>query len=263
MEHPSTMTISKCTVTLKVEKAREFPMILARAFSLGAMLLAAAAGVSQPAKAAAFAGVDNAYWQTDFLYYGDGQGNYTEILPGGVDISCFGDAGSSGQNGCQGSGSLSLTNESAQDIVRSLQSIGGISVTNNSGIDLPGFLVFRTMFSAFNPGGPSIGAQVDYPLLEYAAFSSSVFGPEVADMHGCNTLTGPDFFGPNACGVVSPDSSQVDFAMGPLAAGQTETATYQIDIQVQAIGVPEPATFALFAFGIAGAATIRRRRQIA
>lgn len=127
-------------------------------------------------------------------------------------------------------------------------------------MDLPGFFEFRTQFSAFNPGGPQIGAQVDDKFLEYAAFSSSVFGPATGDMHGCNTLTGPNFFGPNACGVPSPDSSQGEFGIGPLAAGQTKTATYQINIRVEAIGIPEPFTVSFFGTGLACTMVLRRRK---
>jgi hypothetical protein len=225
-------------------------------FFIGAISLCTA-----PAQATPFAGVTNASWSARFFFYSDGIGLPTQILPAGLSISCFGDAAALVPNGCRGLASLTLTNDSSADIVLSLLRIGGLSVTNNSGIDLAGFLNFKTDFSAFNPGGSQIGASVDDPLYEYAAFGSSVTGPGVGDFHGCNTLTGPNFVGPNACGVNSPDSSQGEFSLGPLAAGQTRSATYNINIRLEAIGVPEPATIALFGMGMAGAIVMCRRKK--
>ncbi len=216
-------------------------------------IFAALIATAAPATAAPFAGVNFAVWKAQFLGYSDLNSPPTSILPDGISISCFGNAFSF-TNGCLGSASLLVFDGSD-----SISSIGGISITNNSGIDL-GTLFFQTDFSAFNPGGSPIGAQVDDPSYQYAVFSSSVFGPGVGDFHACDTRINPNM-GPNACGVFSPDSSQGQFSTGPLAAGQNVKQSYQIKIAAT-VFVPEPLTLSLFGAGLAGTVALRRRRAI-
>ncbi len=215
-------------------------------------IFAALIAMTATATAVPFAGVNNAFWRVQFFGYSDLISPPTSILPSGISIGCFGSAASIA-NGCQDGASLLVFNGS-DAIIKS----GGISITNNSGADLPGFLLFKTDFSAFNPGGPSIGAQVDDATYQYAAFSSSVFGLATGDQHACDTRVSPNM-GPNACGVFSPDSSQGEFGIGPLAAGQSVTQSYQINIAAT-VFVPEPLTVSLFGAGLAGAAALRRRR---
>ena len=208
-----------------------------------------------PAQASPFAGVNEAFWSASFAHYISADGTATLIIPAGITVTCFGGATTTGLNGCRDSASLIVTDGSS-----SISKTSGLIITNTNDSELTGELTFDTGYSAFNPGGSTIGAQVDDPTTEYAAFSSSVFGPGAADSHGCNTLTGPHFMGPDACGVSSPDSSDEMFAVGPLAAGQSATETYNINIFAEVI-VPEPSTLALFMVGLASAGALARRKR--
>lgn len=210
----------------------------------GALLVASLSGIPvERAKADAFAGVDNAFWSA--TYFGG-------TLPSGISFNCFGDATPHlSASGCSDYASLILTNDSAADITLSLSHVGGFSLTNTTDDTIYDPFRFGVGYSAFNPGGPQIGASVDDPLNEFASFSSSVSGPGASDSHACNTVTGPNFVTPTACGVFSPDSNISFLFVGPLAPGDTYTATYHINIIARAIGVPEPSTLAVFGLCLA------------
>ncbi|HTF44079.1 MAG TPA: PEP-CTERM sorting domain-containing protein, partial [Terriglobales bacterium] len=212
-------------------------------------LLAGSSLLPVPAQATPFAGA-SALWSARTWYYSE-PGRSSQLFPDGVTISCFGGA-AGGSTGCSDHASLAVNDGSA-----TISKISGLSITNTTDTDFDGDFVFRTDFSAFPRGlGVGLGASVDDPLTQYASFYSSVFGPGVNDVHGCNTVTGP-FLAPNACGVSSPDSSQGDFFFGSLAAGQTLFATFNITIHAEVIKTPEPGTLALFGSGLLGAITMR------
>jgi hypothetical protein len=79
----------------------------------------------------------------------------------------------------------------------------------------------------------------------------------VADYHACNTVSGL-FVTTNACGVDSPDESYMDVGFTPLAAGATELETFDIEIQLEARGVPEPTALSLFLMGLVAAFFFRK-----
>lgn len=60
------MTKIQHAASLMVDRAGENPMKIIRAIGLSALIVGGVISVSQSAQAAAFAGVKNAYWQTDF-----------------------------------------------------------------------------------------------------------------------------------------------------------------------------------------------------
>jgi hypothetical protein len=140
--------------------------------------------------------------------------------------------------------------------------------TNLTGVDLD-FLAIVTDFSAFNPGGPGIGARVDNSLLEFARFSSSQSGGRIGDSHQCDTrapgpggFTFPTTSPAAACGVNSPDSSQGEFGFSDLDQNETVTETFILRLTLEAQSISEPAALALFGAALAGLAafgTYKRR----
>ncbi|HEY2009020.1 MAG TPA: PEP-CTERM sorting domain-containing protein [Rhizomicrobium sp.] len=187
------------------------------------------------------------------------------ILPNGISISCIGAAGGV-QNQCGAGLSLFVSNDSASLETFHVSSTGGLAITNTSDLGYSGVtLLFRTDFSAFNPGGPDIGASITYPGLEDASFSSSVTGTGVDDFHSCDTAGSSGFgvnFSPYTCGVQSPDSSEEQFSVALPAPGTTiDVSPYTINISASLIGIPEPATLFLFGAGFAAAFEIARRKK--
>src|SRR5258708_5492911 len=140
---------------------------------LAIALLAASSSFQAPAHATAFAGVYNAFWSAQLFYYTEDGGTRLSV-PADVGITCLGGSALFGAAGCTDHAALSLTNNSSADIIESIFRNTGLSITNNSGVDLPGLFVFRTDFSAFDHGGGEIGASVDDPIHEFAAFESRV-----------------------------------------------------------------------------------------
>lgn len=140
-----------------------------------------------------------------------------------------------------------------------------LNFTNLSGIDYD-FISFKTDFSAFNPGGPSIGAKVDNTNLEFARFSSSQsMGNGIGDSHFCDTRV--PFFSyqlvpPSGaqCGVGSPDSSQGQLTIFDFDNGSTASRTFTLSLLLEVSSVPEPATIAIFGAGLALLGLQRRNR---
>jgi hypothetical protein len=130
----------------------------------------------------------------------------------------------------------------------SLDSVTDVTIIDPSGAPIS----FRSDFSAFNPGGPEIGARVDHPHFEFAQFSSSVSGPGVGDFHGCATSIATP-----SCGVVGPDSSSIFFEID-----QSQVLEYDISIFVQVIVTPEPSTMPLVASAFAILLGITKRQRI-
>lgn len=142
-----------------------------------------------------------------------------------------------------------------------------LTLTNLSGIDFD-FLVFRTDYSAFNPGGPAVGAKVDNVNTEFARFSSSQSGQGISDSHSCDTRSpGGSYFNfipplGAECGVSSPDSSLGDFTLLDFDNGETLTKTFNLSLLLEVSSVPEPATLALVGAGLMALGYTRRRRLI-
>lgn len=214
------------------------------------------------AQATAFAGVDFAYWQVvPWQYYNLDTGEVFPGLPPGFVVSCLGASDAVDENICVGSASLSVTNSSASDVIRSIHRDGSVQITNNTDQEFSGVLSVLVDFSAFNPGGPSVGAKIDIPGVEYARFFSQVsgYGNGFGDAHSCDTngyVLNVEYTTPTECGVGLPDSSEIEIDFGSFAPHASVTLPYAIDITVEAIGAPEPGTLQLFWAGLAGLAFI-------
>jgi hypothetical protein len=164
-------------------------------------------------------------------------------------------------NICIGSAGLSVTNSSASDVIRSIHREGSVQITNNTDQEFSGVMSALAYFSAFNPGGPSIGAKIDIPGLEYAKFFSQVsgYGNGFGDAHSCDTNgyvlhMNTEYTTPTECGVGLPDASEIEIDFGSFAPHESVTLPYAIDITVEAIGAPEPGTIQLYCAGLAGLA---------
>ena len=223
----------------------------------GVLVLAACAlfGLAGQANATAMVHV-RAEWSAQLYYYSDQSGLYSSLYPAtptDVGVSCFGNANDI-YRGCGYSLTVDAVSHGGSLETTSSTANGGLYIENNSQQTYS--FDFITNFSAFNPGGPSIGAQVDDPLHEFAGFSSLVSGPGVYDSHACTTDASHA-----SCGVMSPDSSQYEFGF-TLAPGQTYTATYLIDIESTVQSVPEPTSLVLLAGSLLGLGLLRRRRAV-
>lgn len=138
-----------------------------------------------------------------------------------------------------------------------------LGFTNESGIAFR-FLEFLTEFSAFNPGGKPIGAQVTDTSLEFARFSTSQTGVGIGDSHACSTDGSgvKQFFAPApgaACGVDSPDtSSSTSLVISDFGVNDFVTRTFTLSLLLEVTSVPEPGTAATFIIALLGLAAIRR-----
>ncbi|GAA0544681.1 hypothetical protein GCM10008941_25750 [Rhizomicrobium palustre] len=150
-----------------------------------------------------------------------------------------------------------------------IDALSSLVLVNNGPRNFDGRFVFATSYSAFNPGGPNVGASVDHGGREYASFFSVVRGPALFDLQGCNMSSGiptPTVRQRMSCGVSSPDASESEFSLGPLAANAEAAADFQIYISLDAQGekqngdpVPEAPTLAVFLVGLAA---LRRRQGV-
>ena len=213
---------------------------------------------SGPAAAIATVSVSYSGWDIYFDYYSDanvGGSTFFDTIPEGLAFTCTGGA-SQGGVGCSDERSLEVSSSAAGVHNFSVTANSGFSLTNTTQENFPGYFVFDTDFSAFNPGGPEIGASVTDPNSEYAIFNSSVSGPGVYDNQGCDTRNYPsdseNNFSPYACGVPSPDGSSSNAYLGPLGPGETISVDYTISISAQLKSVPEPISLSIFAAGLIG-----------
>jgi hypothetical protein len=175
-----------------------------------------------------------------------------------------------GSTGCGDDRLLSAQNSSAAVNNYSVSSNFALTLTNTTQETFPGDFVFYGGVSAFNPGGPEIGASVDDPSHEYALFSSKAeLVNRLADEHSCDTRNYPGYpdysdggyyFSPFACGVRSLDETEFELDLGPLGPGETLTANFEILITAQLKSVPTPGTLPLFATGLGGLVLLRWRR---
>jgi len=191
-------------------------------------------------------------------------------IPEGLSVSCWGDASGAGDS-C--GHTISLGESVTESGTLSTSAMGGILLTNTSNAAINGFAVFTVWFSAFNPGGPSVGLGIDDPATEWAHFTSAVNGDGfVSDSQSCSIGyrgESGSVFSPTTCGVNWPDSSAadavvelVDFLPGAeavLSWGLGITATFDLGEDGPA-GVPEPAPLLLLTAGLAALALRRRSR---
>lgn len=228
------------------------------------------AGAS-PASAVATVDLENVGWSLSFDHYVEfddnyDQVNYFDMLPDGLIFSCVGDAIQYG-NACRYSISLHASTTSPVLQSYSVSAYGGAEITNTTGQAYPGYFVFLTEYSSFNPGGSPIGVSVTDPNAEYASFSSSVQGTAgyygAYDSHGCWVGNSPSD-GPSnlySCGVEAPDGSTDTWYLGPLDAGGTIGGYYSAGISAELKGVPEPLTLSLIVPGLIWIGMSRRKQQ--
>jgi hypothetical protein len=228
---------------------------LVRALS-GLMIIVFAVANSTPASSTPFINV-RADWQVSL------DRTLSPTIPNGITLSCFG--GATGiANGCSDTRSLIANVPFSGNL--SLLVVSGLLVTNTSEATIGGLLSFATTFSAFNPGGPNIGIDIDNATTQGASFSSSVLGPGVKDSHSCSIglagYSAQGVFSPTTCGVASPDFSIGNFSidLASIGPGQSEQIPYQIAISADFI-IPEPSSIALVMIGLLGIAALGRRSE--
>jgi hypothetical protein len=217
-------------------------MLRNRVLACGLVLAGLAIGASSSADAAAVLNVRS------FFSIGI---RANSLLPEGVTASCFGD-------GCYGSLLEQFSITSGTLTIKD-HSSGGLILTNNSNVDYGGMAVLYASYSAFNPGGPAIGASVSNPTTESAGFSSAVtFGSKVLDFHSCQTSVATP-----ACGVGSPDDNTIlIFLAIPTPGNTSSTDQFSLNISAQLTTVPEPAgTFLGGAMLVAGVRSRRLHRK--
>lgn len=183
-------------------------------------------------------------------------------LPSGFVISCFGSANASGQ-GCSDSLTLNASVSDPEHLTAS--SLSGLTLTNTTDHSAAGNANFSISFSAFNPGGPSVGISIDDPASQAASFSSSVSGPGASDSHTCSVGFGGrtgTVFSPEICGVSNPDSSGDLFSidLSSLAPGQGEQLAYAMSITADFRAIPEPSSLVILMVGLGGFWFVARRR---
>jgi hypothetical protein len=191
-------------------------------------------------------------------------------LEDGLSLSCRGDAVAI-DGGC--SNTLFLRQPVTASGTYSATSTGHVVITNTSDHAISGGATLDVWFSAFNPGGPSIGIGIDDAATQSGYFSSSVAlsTASVLDSHGCGIGTGGEYgavFSPTTCGVGAPDSSETVTGASfiDLLPGAEFIFTFALDITAtfdlgedEPAGVPEPASV-LLALGLA--ALLARRRYL-
>jgi hypothetical protein len=143
-----------------------------------------------------------------------------------------------------------------------------LSITNDTGFDID-YFVMRTVFSAFNPGGPGIGAIVDDASREFARIESGQSGPGIGDHHACDTRlppsgsnqTYPQPTPGNACGVFSPDSSESEFVIADFASGEEEIGIYTLTFALEEESIAEPSVVAVLVAGLVSFAAFGRLKR--
>jgi hypothetical protein len=185
------------------------------------------------------------------------------VLPAGFVISCFGGAITSGQ-GC--SDSLTLNTSVGVPEHLAASSLSGLTLTNTTDHSAAANANFFISFSAFNPGGPSVGIGIDDPASQAANFSSSISGPAASDNHTCSVGFGGQtgtVFSPRTCGVSSPDSSEdlLSIDLSSLAPGQGEQLAYAMNITADFRAIPEPSSLVVLMVGLGGFWFVARRRS--
>ena len=191
--------LTSCAVFLGLASRALLPFGLRAACGLSLVSLAMLAASYGSAAATAMVSV-RAIWDAEPYYYADADGNVVtfDAFPDGITLSCVGGASGLGM-GCSDERSVWAQNSSSAIETLSESAVSGVALTNSTQETFPGFFVFYAVWSAFNPGGPEIGASVMFPSLEYAAFSSQIVGPaEIGDFHSCDTRNfpgQPDFLG--------------------------------------------------------------------
>lgn len=204
---------------------------------------------------------------------------YNPALPGGLGISCFGDAASDGAGGCSASAFISQSVTSSAHLTA--DSSGGLVFSNATGGALSGYIIVSTVSSAFNAGGPAVGLTIDDAAIQGARFSSTVTGRGVGDSHGCSIGTygnSGTVFSPLSCGVSSPDSSLSSFGfdLSTLAPLSSIQIPYSLSIagdffipvqagavEAQATAVPAPPAFLIMLTGLLAMAFASRKTLIA
>ena len=191
---------------------------------------------AQPASATALAGVDVATWSISFLdpldvitvdYHLMSVSSSTVSSGGGFANTGFVTSVSDDFVGQLGHGISIVTGPgyAATD----LEVLGIVSVTNTSAFPLVfGDVVGGSDFSAFNPGGNSIGASVNDPLREFALFESFV-------------LLDTTFY---------------------FDTSENSTLVVALAIRTEASVVSEPMTLSIFGVGLIGLLLVKRRRRL-
>jgi len=206
----------------------------------------------QTASATAFAGVDTATWSIFFFdplnavtidYHLASVSSLTTTSGGGVANTGF-STSVGGDFVGQNAFGRSIVNGPGY-AATNLDIWGVVTITNTADFPLVfGDVLGYSNFSAFNPGGNSIGASVNDPMREFAFFESTVWLETIGDFHSCETSLLV-----LSCGVDSPDSSQ-DQYYPILNPSEVMSINVHLAIATEARVVPEPSALALFATGL-------------
>jgi hypothetical protein len=184
----------------------------------------------------------------------DSDGYYTEVAATMPIASLTFDSSNSALRGFAASGGLTLSTP----VMRNVSTGGSLTITDLN-VDLAGKLVYATLI-----GANGVGTLSHVPLWNISDIS--VGAPYIGFDSSCGIYNDCQFTAPNLSltGLfwTSEGLSATTQSLGLARVGLSSLAVVQDIATITTSAVPEPATFALMALGLAGIwATTRRRHQ--